>query len=44
VRGGKDTVAKFEAANRVGGEQMRERHIKPLAYLIASSQDWHMGK
>jgi hypothetical protein len=44
VRGGKDSVAKFEAANRVGGEQMRERHTKPLAYLIASDKGWHMGK
>jgi hypothetical protein len=44
VRGRKDTVTKLEAANLVGGEQMRERHIKPLAYLIASSKDWHMGK
>jgi hypothetical protein len=44
VRGGKDTVAKLKAANLVRGEQMRERHIKPLVYLIASSQDWHVGK
>jgi hypothetical protein len=44
MRGGKDAVANFEAANLVGGEQMRKRHIKPFVYLIASDQDWHMGK
>jgi hypothetical protein len=44
VRGGKDAVAKFEAANLVGREQMRKRHIKPRVYLIASNKDWHMGK
>jgi hypothetical protein len=44
MRGRKDAVAKFETANLVGGEQMRERHIEPLAYLIASDKDWHMGK
>jgi hypothetical protein len=44
VRRGKDAVAKFEAANLVGREQMRERHIKPRVYLIASNKDWHMGK
>jgi hypothetical protein len=37
VRGGKDTVANFEAANLAGSEQLRERHIKPLACMIASS-------